>query len=262
MVQIIIDIRERDLIQELTDQTLITEALSVGDIVLRDDDVELIIERKSLMDLAASIKDGRYAEQKQRLACLRSQENPPFIAILVEGRLSYDDLSEKKTGGLPNKTIVSAVLNMAFRDGFHVMRTDSLAETANLVRSLASRISKFANFRSSSQESAGCCYEPNVIKSVKRQNTTQGTVLVSQLCTIPMVSTKTATAIKDFTGARSLTELVDIMSICADAGAMLLSNAPGVGASVAESVVTFLGVKPSRSPDIERFFPRLVKNGN
>ena len=77
-----------------------------------------------------------------------------------------------------------------------------------------------------------------------------------------MVSTKTATAIKDFTGARSLTELVDIMSICADAGAMLLSNAPGVGASVAESVVTFLGVKPSRSPDIERFFPRLVKNGN
>lgn len=76
-----IDYRERDLIELCQNLivspkvssklTILTENLHVGDIVITDTDKQgeelLIIERKSLNDLAASIKDGRYSEQSFRL---------------------------------------------------------------------------------------------------------------------------------------------------------------------------------------------------
>ena len=45
--------------------TLSDENLPIGDIIIYDDDgtEKVIIERKSLNDLAASIGDGRYDEQ-------------------------------------------------------------------------------------------------------------------------------------------------------------------------------------------------------
>ena len=49
--------------------TLIKETLLLGDVIITNDKDEevLIIERKTLRDLAASIKDGRYLEQSFRL---------------------------------------------------------------------------------------------------------------------------------------------------------------------------------------------------
>ena len=44
------------------------ENLELGDFVIRLDNADfLVFERKTIPDLAASIKDGRYADQKQRL---------------------------------------------------------------------------------------------------------------------------------------------------------------------------------------------------
>ena len=72
-----IDARERELIplirekmgETMTDQiTISVESLPLGDIIFCKDEQELmIIERKSVADLAASIKDGRYQEQSYRL---------------------------------------------------------------------------------------------------------------------------------------------------------------------------------------------------
>jgi ERCC4-type nuclease len=83
-----IDNREQDLIKlcqhyieiipNYKDIELVIEALPLGDAIIGNNKVnangevcgfeeKVIIERKSLSDLAASIKDGRYKEQSYRL---------------------------------------------------------------------------------------------------------------------------------------------------------------------------------------------------
>ena len=72
-----IDNRERKLIklmEALKDDfgykfDMVVEVLDLGDIIICDNNnvEKLIIERKSLSDLAASLKDGRYLEQSFRL---------------------------------------------------------------------------------------------------------------------------------------------------------------------------------------------------
>ena len=49
--------------------SIVLENLPIGDVIICDDDgkEKMIIERKTLSDLASSIKDGRYAEQSYRL---------------------------------------------------------------------------------------------------------------------------------------------------------------------------------------------------
>ena len=47
---------------------VIIETLPLGDVILSKNGIDMaVIERKSLRDLAASIKDGRYEEQSYRL---------------------------------------------------------------------------------------------------------------------------------------------------------------------------------------------------
>ncbi len=69
-----VDNREKDLIQLLENQNVsfIKENLEIGDIqFLEKDDTNnqllVLIERKSYLDLSNSIKDGRYKEQKNRI---------------------------------------------------------------------------------------------------------------------------------------------------------------------------------------------------
>ena len=69
-MSIIITPGETKLIEAFKDQNynVIIENLLVGDIHIRKDDKTVyILERKAGSDLDASIKDGRYKEQKSRL---------------------------------------------------------------------------------------------------------------------------------------------------------------------------------------------------
>ena len=68
--------------------TLQVETLPLADVILCDDaGAEMVmIERKSLRDLASSITDGRYKEQKFRI----QQANIPRCIYLIEGDLEFD----------------------------------------------------------------------------------------------------------------------------------------------------------------------------
>ena len=77
-MRITLDNRERDLFDKLEKMicenrqnisTLTSYQLTLGDILIRTEDLDdlILIERKSLKDLLASIKDGRYEEQSYRL---------------------------------------------------------------------------------------------------------------------------------------------------------------------------------------------------
>ena len=69
-MEIIIDQREPSKLKQYflsTSYTVHLQNLQLGDIIIKTPELELIIERKTIDDLASSIRDGRLREQKIRL---------------------------------------------------------------------------------------------------------------------------------------------------------------------------------------------------
>lgn len=142
---------ERALIKEFKSlgYDYITEPMDVGDIQIRTKDadgewtnVELIIERKEAKDLLASIKDGRYDEQKQRIMTLFATNGltPQKVYYMIEdfpeptGYFAYDSQ--------PRKCMWSAITNTTYRDKFNVFQTKNPAESAEWLNSLCNSVSK------------------------------------------------------------------------------------------------------------------------
>jgi ERCC4-type nuclease len=89
----------------------------------------LLIERKSIRDLEASILDGRYREQRGRLlaSCHENKTQPMYI---LEGSLS------SSTGRLTKKALMKFINRLIFHYNIAVMQTASLNETAELIQTL------------------------------------------------------------------------------------------------------------------------------
>jgi ERCC4-type nuclease len=111
--------------------------LHLGDIVFANDDetsIYMVFERKSFRDLLASIKDGRYAEQSYRLTnCFPEPHNTVY---LLEGMFSTLPKEEDK------KLVISCIASLNYFKGFSVMRTVSIAETAQHILYMAEKIDK------------------------------------------------------------------------------------------------------------------------
>lgn len=106
------------------------EQLAIGDIILGDDtgrDI-IIFERKTLYDLAASIRDGRYNEQSFRLD--KEGLHNHNIIYIIEGDI--ERYIEKK-GRVSRKTLISCMFSLLYYKGFSVFRTNSICETADVV---------------------------------------------------------------------------------------------------------------------------------
>ena len=151
MFKLIIDNREPELINKIKwlkekffGDDIIVETLNLplGDIVVvkTDDNSEwLMFERKSISDLSASIKDGRYEEQSFRLnGCSIPNHN---IIYLVEGIIKHPI----NTGIGFNKEkqmLYSALFSLTFYKGFSVIRTFSLDETATFLCNAVLKLTK------------------------------------------------------------------------------------------------------------------------
>lgn len=86
-MNLIIDSRETKLLSLIQVPHKI-ESLPIGDILLESSDNRLLIERKTCDDLTASIKDGRYREQRSRLLSWK-RENQKVLYV-IEGCLDED----------------------------------------------------------------------------------------------------------------------------------------------------------------------------
>lgn len=80
--------------------------------------LDIIIERKTGNDLASSIRDGRYDEQKNRL----KNSGINNIIYLIEGKAT-------KTCNLPEKTLETAQLHTRVYNGFNILKTSSDEDT-------------------------------------------------------------------------------------------------------------------------------------
>jgi ERCC4-type nuclease len=139
MIELIIDNREHELIQQLQKtHTPIIEQLEVGDILFRSEGKTiLIIERKTVNDLKASICDGRGREQKARLLGSTPKER---IIYLIEG--SLDKTLSEKINGLPVSTLIGSLINTQLRDGIKVYKTSTISESSEFIIKLQDKIEK------------------------------------------------------------------------------------------------------------------------
>ena len=136
---IIIDFRENELIDLLKKTTTIeTKHLDIGDIQLfKNNECKLIIERKSVNDLASSIQDGRYREQAHRLT--QSSLHNHQIFYIIEGNI---DSWSSKYSKITTSAIYSAIFSLNFYNGFSIFNTTSVNQTATLINNWYSKLIK------------------------------------------------------------------------------------------------------------------------
>ena len=197
----------------------VIEALDIGDYVFQVDGVPMIIiERKTVNDLAASIKDGRHREQKKRLEANYDKHQ---VVFLIEGNLQYNN-SGYRFNHVDKQTVMSSIFNTMFRDRFHVFHTTGEQDTVHFLESLYTKIVK------QTSEFLGFFQKPNVethedanevaeydvsrtsqlihqnkptksklISSVKSENTTPKMIFIAQLGVIQGVSDTVAQRISE-----------------------------------------------------------------
>lgn len=132
---LIIDNREKDL------KSVFKEAefknLDLGDIQINyikdgKEEIFLLIERKTMSDLIASVNDGRYREQKKRL--LESGIPKERIMYLLEGS------SDNIPGHF--KTLFGMIINTLFRDQLKVLRFINVEETIYFIKRIIEKLNK------------------------------------------------------------------------------------------------------------------------
>jgi len=224
-----IDVREHELlnkcnntvaqINNFKDLKFIVEQLPLGDIIINDGQKDvIIIERKTLSDLAASIKDGRYEEQSYRLNGIPHHNHN--IIYLIEGDLQRFNTFRER---IDKQTLYSAMVSIHFYKGFSVMRSNSIEETALIICNMAHKLNKdktkvgYYNHSSTVATTAtaetigteigtaaateATTTEPTekdyctVVKKVKKDNITPENIGEIMLCQIPGISSTSALAI-------------------------------------------------------------------
>lgn len=105
--------------------------LDVGDVHVEGGATTFVIERKRWSDLAASICDGRFHEQKARMKNKEEDADAPVVqwVYVIEGALAGWQGSHR---GMAHKCMWAAVVKTALRDGVPVMHTASAEDTASL----------------------------------------------------------------------------------------------------------------------------------
>ena len=185
-MEIIIDNRENQLIKYLKDFEKLnfkTENLDLGDIQYKyDDNLIYIIERKTVNDLGASIKDGRYKEQKIRLL----SNNTNNIYYIIEGNINYCET-------LSTKAILGSIVNMIFRDNIKIIYSKDIKQTVDIIIQIKHKYdtNKFNNNNQNNNKNDYI----SCIKINKKENLDKKTCNIIQLATIPGVSKNISTII-------------------------------------------------------------------
>ena len=148
-MKLVIDYREKKLIGLLNSVKLmnakykpieiVVENLPLSDVIIKDDknNEKLLIERKTINDLASSIQDGRYNEQSYRLTnCDIHNHN---IMYLIEGNIS---MWNNKYTRIDRDTIYSAIFSIMYYKGFTTFITSTTVETAEFLLNTALKIHK------------------------------------------------------------------------------------------------------------------------
>ena len=199
MIKLVIDNRENKLIElfEKNNINIIKKNLEIGDIlIIYEEKPIIIIERKTLSDLSASIKDGRYKEQKIRL--IHNYKNCKKI-YLIENSGNFD---------LSNSILLSTKINGILRDNIYILESSSLINTYEILNKIMKNIPKYLDILigiKNNDESYISCIQVN-----KKANLNKESIEILQLSVIPGISKNIAKVILNHFGSlRSIYQMFD-----------------------------------------------------
>jgi ERCC4-type nuclease len=189
-----------------TNHEIKSERLPLGDVILHDPsqgqqkDI-VIFERKTLADLAASIRDGRYKEQSFRLieTAAATGLHKHNIVYIIEGDLArYDERHTQIT----KTALQSAMVSLMYYKGFSVVRTMNVGETADFILHFADKVAKEGPLSvadtgtaTATPTSTAQAYSEVSAKKEKRDFITRENIGEIMLAQVPGVSAKMAAAI-------------------------------------------------------------------
>jgi len=195
----VIDNRERHILDIMCKDEFIqtnplikytTANLEIGDFKISIHNTHILIERKTIDDLVASIKDGRYKEQKCRLI---NELQYSKVIYLIEG----DIWKSKK---FKPETLFSVVVNTMIRDNIYVYMSKDITHTIKFICKIYNQISKnkvdYIKPNISHQQEDSTSYA-NYVKPNKKSNITPKICFINQLRQIPGISYNIACAIID-----------------------------------------------------------------
>lgn len=264
-VAILVDARERELLALFGDDARVaSRPLDVGDVWITapapdgaSEGVRLVFERKTLADWAASRKDARYSEQKQRLVAAAPSRR--HVAYVIEGATA----TTCRGHGLSASIFLSMAIHTMYRDGLHVTFTADAADTARWILAVADRVAKNPAYFAAPAEPAeaaegaadgaerasgseapspsasrgggnGSYLESVRVKTRRAENATPRSVYLLQISQLPGMSLKSAAAI-----AEVYPSWMHLARAVAETP-RALRDVPGIGPKRAATLVQFV----------------------
>lgn len=143
VIKCIVDIREsallvalNDIVKNSKDVNIVLEskALDIGDICFYvDDTLTHIWERKTPQDLASSITDGRFRDQKARCVAYRELHPSVELGFIIEG-----PFTKMRAGTEPR--VRGALCNLALNPAFSVLPTKDTQWTAQCLVNMLGKV--------------------------------------------------------------------------------------------------------------------------
>jgi ERCC4-type nuclease len=163
------------------------ERITCGDYcVLWNNYIIFIIERKTLQDMAASIKDGRKNNTKN---LFKVKETFPLCKIiyLIEGHAR--PAPNKKIGGLPYKNLQAHMDHLVQRDGIFIIYSKNNEDTAARLVEFIKNYSTIQPSPMADLPAVGGA--PQVLKTAHKRSDLD--IVYNIWCCVPFITTKTAT---------------------------------------------------------------------
>jgi len=269
-LRIVVDCREDALLNRMNaidGLHIESKSLPIADIAFVDSasGQELVLfERKTLQDLLASIKDGRYEEQSHRL--LHSTGVPPHhIVYVLEGLMS------QLRSDAERNLVFSTITSLSYFKGFSVFRTSTVQETADLLAAMSRKIVKdiekgrrpfyvqTANSEQNVIQDTDSVPSENTnaysqfVKKVKKENITETNIAEIMLSQIPGISAASAAEILAHYGG-SLLRVIEECSTDCPFNNVVLKSANGktrkLGSNVREALIRYLGKHSESTHDV------------
>lgn len=200
-MDIIIDSREKEVITNLQTMDISNsiKTLDLADIeIIGPQSQRFLFERKTIKDLAASIRDGRFKDQKDRLLGVLEREPKTSIAYILEGTLRGGK-NDKIVGRVTVGMVKSLLYTLQMRYRVPVINTFSAKDTSRWIVDFYKHIEKHPDFIPvGSGSNAGCSsYKTLMPAPSKNRGRDPRSITIGMLTTLSGVSGSISTKIVD-----------------------------------------------------------------
>jgi ERCC4-type nuclease len=135
-MKLFIDVHEPEKIKSSLKHISLIKRLEYGDFMFTDNENYIIIERKTMKDMSASIKDNRSKRQSSYLSTLKTHSNVYIYYLIEKCKLNWKfDMNED--------TVWQSIVNKQFHYGFEIIYTDSVDDTIKYIEKIHKCIMKY-----------------------------------------------------------------------------------------------------------------------